>query len=100
MMKQLLLAATAFLAVLGSHAATAGEEPCFTDWSVAAPIVKKEGLVSVERLSDLVRAKLKAHIIKATLCSKDGGYVFHVVIRPEKGKMRTITVNARKPFEN
>ena len=99
MMKRLLLAATASAGLFGSYAATAGDDPCFSDWSVAAPIVK-EGLVSVERLSDLVRAKLNAHIIKATLCGRDGGYVFHIVIRPESGKMRTITVNARKPFEN
>jgi hypothetical protein len=100
MMKRLLLAVTASAGLFGSYAATAGDDPCFADWSVAAPIVKKEGLVSVEHLSDLVRAKLKAHIIKATLCGRDGGYVFHIVIRPESGKMRTITVNARKPFEN
>lgn len=87
------------LMALGARAAAAGDEPCFADWSVAAPIVKKEGLVSVERLSDLVRAKLHAHIVKATLCGKDGAYLFQVVIRPENGKLRTLTLNAREPFE-
>lgn len=97
-MKHLLFAV--FFGALGSHAASAREGSCFTDWSVAAPIVKREGLVSVEHLSDLVREKLKAHIVKATLCERDGRYVFLVVIRPERGKLRTITVNAREPFEN
>jgi uncharacterized membrane protein YkoI len=87
-----------FLA-LSARTAAAGEEPCFADWSVAAPIVKKEGLVSVERLSDLVRANLQAHIVKTTLCGKDGTYLFQVVIRPVNGKLRTVTLDARQPFE-
>jgi hypothetical protein len=88
-----------FSLALGVRTAAAGDSPCFADWSVAAPIVKKEGLVSVERLSDLVKAKLHAHIVKATLCGKDGTYLFQVVIRPEKGKLRTIMLNARQPFD-
>jgi uncharacterized membrane protein YkoI len=88
-----------FLLALGARTAQAGEEPCFADWSVAAPIVKKEGLISVERLSDLVKSKLRAHIVKATLCGKDGAYLFQVVIRPENGKLRTLTLNARQPFD-
>ncbi len=46
-----------------------------------------------------MKAKLHAHIVKATLCDKDGTYLFQVVIRPENGKLRTIMLNARQPFE-
>jgi hypothetical protein len=99
MTKLTLSAMMVFLLALGARSARAGEEPCFADWSVAAPIVRKEGLISVERLSDLVKAKLHAHIVKATLCGKDGSYLFQVVIRPENGKLKTLTLNARRPFD-
>jgi uncharacterized membrane protein YkoI len=99
MTKLLLSTMMVFILALGVRTARAGDDPCLADWSVAAPIVKKEGLISVERLSDLVRAKLQAQIVKATLCNKDGTYFFQVLIRPEHGKLRTVTVNAREPFE-
>ena len=78
-----------------------GQGPvCIADWSIAAPIVKEEGLFTIERLSPLVRLKLGADIVKATLCKQAGGYVFQLVIRSSEGRLRRLTLDARTPFGN
>jgi hypothetical protein len=46
---------------------------CIADWSIAAPIVHKEGLATVEALSRLAQAKISGNIVKTTLCEEDGG---------------------------
>lgn len=92
-----LLAATVPLAL--APGATGEESTCIADWSVAAPIVEKEGLVKIERLYPLVHAKLGVKIVKATLCSEGGSYVFQLVVRAADGPLRRITVDATAPFE-
>ena len=92
-----LVAATAPLAL--APGAIGQENMCFDDWSVAAPIVRAEGLLTVERLSPLVQSKLGAKIVKATLCLESGNYVFQLVVRSAEGRLRRLTVDARTPFE-
>jgi len=89
-----LLAATALM----GRGAPAGAGSCIADWSVAAPIVKKEGLVTVEQLSSLARSHLEGSIVKTTLCEEKGGYVFRLVVRGANGQLRSVTVDARTPF--
>ena len=60
------------------RAAAAG---CYADWSIAAPIVRKEGLTTVEDLSKLAAAKISGDIVKTTLCEEKGGFVYRLVIR-------------------
>lgn len=88
------------LCILASPASAgeAGAEDCITEWGVAAPIVKAEGLLSVEQLFALARAKLSGEIVKTTLCNEDGRYVFRIVVRGAKGQLRTLSLDARKPF--
>lgn len=92
-----LFAAAALLAAAaaGVDAKDAG---CIDDWSVAAPIVKAEGLVSVEQLSAEGRSKLNGDIVKTTLCRDGSGYVFRLVVRGAGGQHRSVTVDAKKPF--
>jgi hypothetical protein len=86
----LLAASTAF-----DRAAAAG---CYTDWSVAAPIVRKEGLATVETLARRAQAKISGDIVKTTLCEEKTGFVYRLLIRDPKGRLSNTTVDARSPF--
>ncbi len=80
--------------------ARAGEGGCIGDWSVAAPIVKQEGLVTIERLSAQAPSSLGGNIVKAMLCGEKGSYAYRLVVRTPGGQLKTVTVNARTPFSN
>ena len=79
-----------------SRGAAAGE--CFADWSVATPIVKKEGLVTVEELTPLAKTRFNGDVVKVTLCEENGAYVFRLVIKDGRGNLKTVTVDAKNPF--
>lgn len=85
------------IAVALAGGATAGE-PCITDWSVAAPIVKNEGLVTVEQLTVMGKGRLDGDIVKVTLCEEKGGFAYRLVIRDAKGSLKTVSVDAKNPF--
>ena len=89
----ILLAAT-----LVPLAAFGQSEPCFADWSAAGAVVKSEGLVTVDQLTKLARAKLGGEVVRTTLCESKGGYVYKLVIRDASGQINTVTVDAKKPF--
>jgi uncharacterized membrane protein YkoI len=79
-----------------SRAMAAG---CYSDWSIAAPIVRKEGLATVETLARRAQTRISGDIVKTTLCEEKGGFVYRLLIRDSKGRLRKRTVNARMPFE-
>jgi uncharacterized membrane protein YkoI len=79
--------------------AGAAEDNCFRDWSVAAPIVKQQGLVTVEQLTSAAPRQLKGDIVKTTLCQEQGEYVFRLVVKGANGQLRGVTVDARRPFD-
>lgn len=93
-----MLIAVLIAAALPSQSSAGDEKGCIADWSVAAPIVRKEGLVSVEELSSQIRAKLDASIVKTTLCRENGGYAFRLVVRGAEGQLKSLTLDARAPF--
>ena len=70
---------------------------CINDWSEAAPIVRKEGLFTVEELTAAAHAHIKGDIIKTTLCQDDGIWVFRLIVR-HKGNLSMMTVDAKTPF--
>lgn len=82
-------------ALLANRAAAAD---CYANWSLAAPVVRKEGLTTVERLWKLARSKISGDIVKTTLCAEKGGFVYRLVIRDPKGRLKSRTVDARAPF--
>jgi uncharacterized membrane protein YkoI len=83
-------------AALTSMPVSAGS--CYADWSIAAPIVRKEGLTSVEVLSRLAETRISGDIVKTTLCEEKGGFVYRLVIRDLNGRFQSRTVDARTPF--
>lgn len=85
------------LAAMLAATPAAAESRCVNDWSVAAPIVRKEGLYTVEQLTAEARGRIKGNIIKTTLCQDDGTWVFRLIVRV-KGNLKLMTVDAKKPF--
>jgi uncharacterized membrane protein YkoI len=79
------------------HAAEA-DEFCIEDWSTAAPVVKSEGLASVEAVTALARKRLEGDLVKVTLCMQGQTYVYRLLIRGGDGRHSRVIVDAKRPF--
>jgi len=86
------LSAALLISVLPATAA------CFPDWSIAAPIVHREKLATVEALSTIAATQIPGSIVKTTLCEENGIFVYRIVVREGDGKLTSRTVDARSPF--
>jgi hypothetical protein len=89
--------ATVILAGAGS--AQAQDTRCFANWSEAAQVAKKEQLVGVEQLSRFSKAQLGGDIVKSTLCAIGQRFRYRLIVRPKEGPLRSVEVDARKPFD-
>lgn len=87
-----------FLLLAGAGPAQAGDDVCVTDWSEAAIIVKNEGLLTVDKLAEQAKAHNAGDIVKTTLCTENGKFVYRLVVREEKGQLKSLTVDAKTPF--
>lgn len=75
------------------------EERCLSDWSVAAGLVKANGLASVEQLTEKARGRINGTIVKTLLCeTASGSWTYRLVVRELGGTLRTIVVDAADPF--
>ena len=72
---------------------------CFPDWSIAAPIVRREKLATVETLTAIAARQIEGSIVRAVLCEEDGRFLYRIVVRGADGKLTSQTVDARSPFE-
>jgi uncharacterized membrane protein YkoI len=86
-------------ALMAGLAQPAVAQTCHSDWSVAAPIVRKEGLATVEQLAAMAKAKGHGAIVQTQLCEDKGSYSYRVTVRDPKGSLRSVTTDAKKPFE-
>ncbi len=89
---------TALLVAAAGLPDRAAAEGCYADWSVAAPIVRQQGLATVEALTQLARPQISGDIVKTTLCEEKGGFVYRLLIREAGGRLTNKTVDARAPF--
>jgi hypothetical protein len=88
------------LTIAVAPGATAGEvRRCFETWSEAAEIVANERLVAIERLSGVARARLGGDIVRTTLCDVGNRYIYRLVVRPASGRLKIISIDARRPFD-
>jgi uncharacterized membrane protein YkoI len=79
--------------------ARAEDAACYANWSDAAPVVRAQGLVDMERLSALASTSLAgAEIVRTTLCREQGRFVYRLVVREAKGRLKMVSVDARLPF--
>ena len=95
----LLIASVCCLLTIATGPATAQDDQCFTTWSEAAPIVRREGLVTIEHVHRLAREHAVVEIINSTLCQAHGRYTYRLVVREKWGPLKTLVVDARQPFD-
>jgi hypothetical protein len=76
----------------------AAAETCFADWSIAARIVREQGLTSVEKLAEFAQAKGVGPIVRTMLCEANGSFFDKLITREPMGQVKTFTVDAREPF--
>ena len=89
----------AMLALSPAPAAIGQSVRCFEDWSDAAPIVLREHLVPARELQSWVRKRLKGKVIRVTLCQDGDRYIYRLLVRGPKGRIRNRTVEAKGPLE-
>jgi hypothetical protein len=72
---------------------------CFADWSDAVPVVQREALTAVRDIHSLARQRRLGDVVRVTLCSDEGRYVYRLLLREPKGAIVSMMVDARRPFE-
>lgn len=90
------------LAALGGLMCTTpglAQHTCIVDWSEAGPIVRREGLASIEQVGRLVRDRRSGEVVTSALCRAEDRYYYRLTVRAEHGTLRTVVVDARKPFD-
>ncbi len=95
-MLRITLAVALLVGVFHFSGAFAGS--CYADWSVAAPIVRKQGLATVETLAQRAQTQIPGDIVRTTLCEEKDRFVYRLLIRDPKGRLTNKTVDARAPF--
>jgi hypothetical protein len=74
------------------------EPKCWTDWSEAAVVARRESLTSVERLNKLIRDQHPgAEVIKVTLCEEHGRFVYRLILRERQGQLKPLVLDALRP---
>ncbi|MFM1814309.1 MAG: hypothetical protein RLZ98_1004 [Pseudomonadota bacterium] len=68
---------------------------CYADWSAAAPVAHREGLIPLDRLTVQVATKHDGKLLKAVLCKTPETYVYRVVVKKGNGRLGTHIINAR-----
>ena len=61
--------------------------------------MRKEGLAPIEKVGRLARDRASVEIITSTLCRAEDRYVYRLMVRGEHGALRTLVVDARRPFD-
>ncbi len=86
----------------GAVATHVSSESCIVNWSDAGPIVRREGLVTMERVSRLARDRESLEIVNSALCKVESGYVYRLRVRGihvhGRAVVKTMFVDARDPF--
>jgi len=93
------LAIIALVLALPARAAPAEAATCFDDWSDAAPVMLQERLLGTKELHELARQRLPGDLVRITLCQDGSRYIYRLLMRDPRGRLNTVTVDARTPFE-
>jgi hypothetical protein len=78
--------------------AGAAQTRCWPDWSEARLVVQRESLATVSHVHDLIQRRKAGDLVRVTLCSEQGRYVYRLMIREPVGRVVNTTVDARDPF--
>ncbi len=92
------MALVSFFMAMPAEASLA-DTACYSDWQVAAPIVRDQGLAPARIVRERARARVKGEIIKIELCKGKGRYYYRLVVYEPRGRVRNLIVDAARPFE-
>ena len=83
-----------------SMATSSAAQKCYSNWSEAGAIVRKNDLTPANRLKALARKHARGRLIKIALCEDKGGrFIYRLVLFETSGKLYNLTVDADRPFE-
>jgi hypothetical protein len=87
-------------AMVSPHTAVASvpADSCFAAWSDAAPVVHREALTAVRELHVQARQRKLGDVVRVTLCTEQGRFVYRLIVREPQGRVVPMTVDARQPF--
>lgn len=91
------LVAAVLATTLLTAAPVRAQQSCMADWSEAAPIVRREGLATIERVGRMMRDGAAMEIVTSALCTTDGRYVYRLTVKGAGSGLRTLFVDARQP---
>lgn len=86
--------ASALLAWAGLGAAGEPESRCWSDWTTAAPVVRREALRPAKEATALAQAKVPGRMLTISLCEDQGRYVYRMLILSPAGTVLTVTEDA------
>ena len=86
-------------AVGGSVVRAQPADSCFSAWSEALPTVAREALTSVRDLHAQARRRNIGDVVRVMLCSEQGRFVYHLLVREGVGRVVALTVDAHHPFD-
>jgi hypothetical protein len=82
---------------LMSPARAAGSVDCYPDWSDAALIVARERLMPANEVQAMTRRHLAGDVIRLTLCRSATGYIYRIVFRDDRGRLKKLVITANRP---
>ena len=89
--------ALVFAMFASDRIAYGADRTCYDDWSAAGKHIEREALVPVKDIRKLAGEKLKGALLKIKLCSEAERYVYQLVLFAPDGKVRKLSVDAKKP---
>jgi hypothetical protein len=96
--RRLGLALLAMFTLSGGVKASTPTDSCFSAWSDAAPVVHREALTAVRDIHAQARQRNLGEVVRVTLCTEEGRFVYRLIVREPKGRVVPMTVDARQPF--
>lgn len=82
-------------ALAGAAGATMPQSgTCIENWSDAAPIVTREGLMAARDVQLIARRRHASDIVRITLCRETEGYVYRLLMRDARGQISHVKIDA------
>lgn len=76
-----------------------GAAACWPEWSDAAAIVEREKLAPARGVHSLARQHTGGDLVRITLCETGGAFFYRLLVRDRSGRVTTVVVDARRPFD-
>lgn len=90
-----LVSAALALVQLSAGPASGNPGACIEDWSEAALIVQREGLIPTREIQLMAKARHASDIVRITLCIEGAGYVYRLLVRDDRGRLGPMKIDAQ-----